>query len=151
MRVFLVLMFLTLMLSDEVYSVEEVIGSTLEIVELSKGGFSSRSRNASKRFVVIRSQEEFEKEFTSYTGKQAEKLDFYSGVVLLASYGSASSTGYSIEIVRVEEFEKYSKASVVLKIPVNCPVGWSVTYPYHFVYVKGRSPVLVTETLSESC
>ena len=151
MREILTFISLSLVLNGVAFASEYGGGSEIEIMELSKGGFSSRSRNISKRFVVIRNQKSFEREFTSYTGTPAEKLDFNSGVVLLASFGRASSTGFSIEIVSVHGFENYANASVVSKVPYGCTVGFSETYPYHFVYVKGVSLVLVTETLESAC
>lgn len=106
------------------------------------------STDASKRSVVISSQNQFQQELANYSGEQAENIDFSTNRVVLIDAGSKSTGGHSIDIVSAFRDEP----AVVLEVDFTgpgegCATTDAFTQPYAFVKINSTQEIMLSEQM----
>jgi hypothetical protein len=93
---------------------------------------------------LFRDQEQLERYLARAHARETPTADFSKRQLLLVSTGPRSSTGYSIEILGVEEQD----GSITVRVREATPeledrVEARVTYPYRLLSLPARKKVLV--------
>ena len=117
-------------------------------------GIVYQSDQVGKRLEVITNQESFEEIFHAVheSSEALPEINFEEKIVIAVLAGERPSSGYSIEIDRIEEGASALIISVVTTKPGDgCVVNTVITYPYHFVQIsKIAKEILFKETLGET-
>jgi hypothetical protein len=137
--------------ASEPVNVQKTAGNiTFEVLHQGRNSdglvFSSEGTESLRYAKVLHNQLAYEQELAKYPDEQPVALNFSESRLVAINMGLQESSGYSVSVSSVVEFDRYVLVSLLHNVPNdNCVVLTVLTQPYLFVLVGTNKKILFSE------